>query len=91
MAEFAYNDTQHSTTGFTPFFLNLGWHLNRVPEGKPMKESPAADNFIKNLVKARERANEALHRVKEKMKETYDKKHLLLEQWTKGDYIWIDQ
>jgi hypothetical protein len=32
-----------------------------------------------------------LNKAKEKMKQTYDKKHTPSEQWKEGDRVWIDQ
>jgi hypothetical protein len=47
IVEFTYNDTAHSATGKTPFYLNLGWHPNRYPGLKEGKgQSEAATSFI---------------------------------------------
>jgi hypothetical protein len=53
--------------------------------------SPTAGDFMENLVRARKRANEALKKVKEKMKQTFDRKHTPPMEWKVGDQVWIDQ
>ncbi|CAI7894566.1 unnamed protein product [Closterium sp. NIES-54] len=49
MAEFAYNNTHHSSTGMSPFFALYGQHLN-VPTRVDLTPTvPRADNFHQHL------------------------------------------
>ena len=47
MAEFAHNNRQHSSTGKSPFFVNLGRHPNIHGEReKSTKRVPEVDEFV---------------------------------------------
>ena len=48
-AEFAINNSDHESTGFTPFVLNYGYHP-RVPIGVlPAGKVPAATDFVQRM------------------------------------------
>jgi hypothetical protein len=58
--EFAYNDTQHATTGETPFRLNVGYHPsgpNRIDE----TNNPHVDDRIHYLERLQEAAKDAIN------------------------------
>jgi transposase InsO family protein len=53
--EFAYNDTEHSTTSKTPFFLNAGYHPTE-PTQTELTNNPHADDRVHYLVRLQEAA-----------------------------------
>ena len=58
--EFAYNDTQQSSTGQTPFYLNYGYH----PKGtyRPADtNNPHAEDHVQYLVRLQEVARDAIN------------------------------
>ena len=58
--EFAYNDTQQSSTGQTPFYLNYGFH----PKGTYRHadtNNPHAEDHIQYLVRLQEAARDAIN------------------------------
>ena len=67
MAEFHYNDKQHSATGSTPFFLNYGHHPWKG-ELVTNTTTPATTDFLKHMKQAREEAAAAITNYQEEMK-----------------------
>jgi hypothetical protein len=58
--EFAYNDTQQSSTGKTPFYLNYGYH----PKGTYRHadtNTPHAEDHIQYLLRLQEAARDAIN------------------------------
>ena len=51
MAEFAYNNAKHASTGYTPFELNCGYHprVSYEEDVDPRSRSKAADELTEEL------------------------------------------
>jgi hypothetical protein len=49
LAEFAVNDSQSSSTGYTPFFLAFGFHPRRIPHELSESICPAAIDLLTSL------------------------------------------
>ena len=58
--EFAYNDTQQSTIGQTPFYLNYGYHPKGTYRHADTK-NPHAEDHIKYLIRLQEAARDAMN------------------------------
>ena len=75
MAEFAYNNVKHASTGYTPFKLNCGYHprVSYEEDVNPRSRSNAADGMteqLRNLIAA---CRENLQHAQELRKRANDK------------------
>jgi hypothetical protein len=91
VAEFAYNDREHSTTGFSPFYLEYGCHphIPTVLE-VPTIDNPAADDFADALSRARQIAYAALCDATASMKRFADQKQKESPTYAVGQQVWLD-
>jgi hypothetical protein len=89
LAEFAYNNSVHTTTRLTPFFANYGYH----PEMhfKPLKDARfrferAADERLGKLQMARNRLRDSILEAQERQMRYAGGKEMMFEV---GDKVWL--
>jgi hypothetical protein len=58
--EFAYNDTQQSSTGQTPFYLNYGYHPKGIYRHADTS-NPHAEDHVQYLIRLQEAARDAIN------------------------------
>jgi hypothetical protein len=89
-AEFSYNNRLHSSTGFSPFYLEYGRHP-RTPLSidKPESNNPSANDFLMTLHDAQYSAGLSLQRTADDMKHFADRKrkHITFDI---GQLVWLD-
>ena len=78
MAEYAYNNARHDSTGMTPFELNFGQHpmshlLLQSRRDSSGGKVPAAGAFVSNMSQAIHRAKEALKAARNRQKAYADR------------------
>jgi len=93
LAEFAYNNTEHSSTKFSPFFANYGYHPNFDLQLQPPNNStpvnPAAQSLTENLRKVHEQMVENLKAAQDKYKRNHDVYVKESPEFQVGDRVWL--
>ena len=95
LAEFAYNNAQHSSTRMSPFLANYGLHPRctfRVTPSRPGDSlNPSAEGLTRKYQAIHDQAKEELERARAKYKETYDARHQEAPTFEPGDLVWLSR
>ena len=94
--EFAFNDSEHASTGYTPFFLNTGQHpvtpfsftLENQNHHATTPANEEAEEFVKRLKTHTERAKELLKTAQQRQAK-YANQHRRDYVFNKGDKVML--
>lgn len=90
MAEFSYNNTPTSTTGYSPFYLWYGEHPI-LQAGEPRDEKvPAAEELVELIRFAGEEAKAMIEMAQTRYKEQADKDRIEDPELAVGEEIWLN-
>jgi transposase InsO family protein len=91
LAEFAYNNSRHSSSQDTPFRLMYGIdpRIDFLVEGLDGPQDPEARAMTSTLKERRDKAHEALEQAQAYQKAYYDSKHKPV-SFHEGDLVWLD-
>ena len=74
MAEYAYNNSLHSTVKMTPFFANYGYHpRTNWPIAEPLW-NPTSQYYIQWMTSVHQLCRQGLEKASESMRQYDDKK-----------------
>ena len=90
LATFSYNDKIHSSTGFTPFYLNKGEHPRKGTEPRFEPQNEAAADFVQQMKDIQEEASASLAIAQEQMKRYYDRTKGISKDYQVGDKVWLE-
>jgi transposase InsO family protein len=89
LAQFAYNNSDHSSTRTTPFYANHGFHPESSISGSTKVLVPSADNRINHLREVRKFLTENIRRAIMDHKLYFDKKVKKSPTFKVGDKVWL--
>lgn len=91
LAEFAYNNSAHSSTGVTPFFALYGFHptLTITPDVHTRINSPESRDFAKEMELIHQRCSNHLERTQDRMMQLYNDKRIESPTYQPGDLVWL--
>ena len=90
LAEFVYNNREHSTTKVTPFFADNSRHPYKGTAAKVESNNPTALEFANKMKQIRDEVGSALKLAAEDMKRHYDKKRQIGIEYKPGDLVWLE-
>lgn len=94
LAEFSYNNTSHSATTMSPFFVNKGYHptaffSTNEPPSPDSITSPAAQSYADELKNLHKFAQEEISKAQAQSAQQYDKKRQPAPNFQEGDKVWL--
>src|SRR5882762_2967355 len=89
-ASFSYNNKTHSSTRYSPFYINHGMHPYKGTNPRTEYKSQSAKDFIDEIQKVRSEAESALKQTAETMKKFYNHKKSDSHEYSIGDKVWLE-
>ena len=90
MANFSYNNSQHSATTLSPFYANYGFHprMSLLPPS-PDSPTPAADSYVLRLREAQVTLQRELLKARKAMELSANRRRRLAPDLVPGQKAWL--
>lgn len=89
LAEFAFNNSQHTSTQVTPFYANLGYHPRLFPVRPAGSVVPGSQDFLEELEAVQQVVRRQLAKAKEDYKRVADRYRKDTPALVVGDRVWL--
>jgi hypothetical protein len=89
LAQFTYNNSQHSSIGTTPFYANYGYHPETHFTSDQLSQVPKAEERIKHLKETQEHLKINLQRAIADYKLYYDQDKKKPPSFQTNDNVWL--
>jgi hypothetical protein len=89
LAEFAYNNATHASTGISPFKANYGFDFNLSPVINTEDSVPAVGDRLSKLVSMHAKLREVAVKSQSVMKRNADKRRMVPPSFAVGDSVWL--
>jgi len=89
-AEFSYNNAVQESTGFSPFFLNYGYHPRHSPIVPDQTNIPRAEEICKDFKDIMKTLKENLEKAIDAQKKFADKHRSKPPEFSVNDKVWLD-
>lgn len=90
IAEFAYNNREHSATKMSPFFAVTGTHPMSFSDIRTSSANIAAEDFAKHIKDVHKTAESNLKKAADDMKRFYDRHAGQEPEYSAGDKVFLD-
>ena len=88
LAEFAYNNATHASTGISPFMANYGFDFNLSPVINTEDSVPAVGERLSKLASMHSKLQDAAIKSQIAMKRNADKRRMVPPSFAIGDSVW---
>ncbi|KNE95009.1 hypothetical protein PSTG_11706 [Puccinia striiformis f. sp. tritici PST-78] len=89
MAEFAYNNNEHTTTGVSPNMANYGYHPNFAGIPSSTQCVPEVEHRLLQIKQVQEELKYSIEAAQEAKKQQFDKKVKTNPRWNEGEEVWL--
>jgi len=90
MAEYAYNNSKHSTTKISPFYTNYGFEPRTTWPTEIQFRNPASELYGHYMTSIDTKLKERLSEAMESMKKNYNKERKYIEPFKKGELVMLN-